>query len=73
MKNGDEIVITWLPTCKNARFGTKNPYIGMKGVIVSLNEQRGQFDLFTGTSWLCGVKTGFFNLKFKIINNKVCS
>ena len=64
MKNGDKIRITWLPACKNAKPGTPNPYIGMEGVVVDLNKKEGYFHLFTGSSWLCGIKTGFYHLRY---------
>jgi len=62
LKNGDNIIITWLPSCRNAP-GTRNPYIGMKGIVTDLRD--GVFDFWTGTSWLVGVKTGLFKLRYK--------
>lgn len=64
LKNGDKILITYLSPCINAR-NSKNPYIGMSGTVVDLNKEEGYFHLFTGNSWLCGIKTGFFNLRYK--------
>jgi hypothetical protein len=37
----------------------------MEGIVVDLKD--GYFDLFTGNSWLCGVKTGFYNLRYEFI------
>lgn len=67
MKNGDRIRITWLPPCKNVTRNTPNPYIGMEGIVVDLNKEEGYFHLFTGQSWLCGIKTGFYHSRYKII------
>lgn len=55
LSNGDFIEITWLPSCRNAP-GFRNPYIGMKGEVKDLRD--GIFHLFTGNSWLCGVRVG---------------
>jgi hypothetical protein len=63
LKNGDKILITWLQPCINGG-GGRNPYIGMSGVVCDLNEDEGYFHLFTGSSWLCGVQTGWYNLRF---------
>jgi len=49
LKNGDRIKITYLKPCRNAQ-GTKNPYIGMSGVVHDLTET--DFSLLTETSWL---------------------
>jgi|APCry1669189101_1035198.scaffolds.fasta_scaffold393174_2 hypothetical protein len=64
LKEGDRIRITWLPSCRNAP-GTRNPYIGMEGTVHDIKE--GMFDLFTGNSWLVGVKMGIFRLGYKRI------
>ena len=64
LKNGDHIKITWLSSCRNAP-GHRNPYIGMSGTVTGLNSKEGYFHLFTGNSWLCAIKTGFFNLRYK--------
>ena len=37
----------------------------MEGIVVDLRD--GYFDLFTGNSWLCGVKTGFYSLRYEFI------
>jgi len=49
LKNGDHIKITYLKPCRNGQ-GTKNPYIGMSGVVHDLTET--DFSLLTETSWL---------------------
>lgn len=54
LKNGDRIKITWLPSCINVPCGTPNPYIGMEGTVTDFNGQN--FDLFTGSSWLVGIR-----------------
>lgn len=54
MKNGDNIKITYLPSCINVPRGTPNPYIGMSGTVDRFDGNT--FDLFTGSSYLCGVK-----------------
>jgi len=64
LKEGDNIRITWLPSCRNGQ-GTRNPYIGMSGIVTDLRD--GMFDLFTGDSWLVGVRTGFCRLRYKRI------
>ena len=64
LKEGDRIKITYLKPCINGG-GGKNPYIGMEGIVVDLKD--GYFHLFTGNSWLCGVKTGFYNLRYEFI------
>lgn len=57
-RNGDNITITWLPACVNGR-GTKNPYIGMSGLVEEL-KQNGEFVLNTGTSYLvCSGKLNY--------------
>jgi hypothetical protein len=66
IKNGDQIKITWLPPCRNGN-GSRNPYIGMSGTVHDLKD--GRFDLFTGTSWLVGIQTGFFKLRYKRIKS----
>ena len=66
LKEGDRIKITYLPPCINGG-GSKNPYIGMEGIVVDLKD--GYFHLFTGNSWLCGVKTGFYNLRYEFIQS----
>lgn len=62
LKNGDHIRITWLSPCRNAP-GTRNPYIGMSGTVTDLHD--GGFHLFTGSSWLCAIRTGFFRLRYR--------
>jgi hypothetical protein len=64
LKEGDRIRITYLKPCINGG-GAKNPYIGMEGVVVDLKD--GCFHLFTGHAWLVGIKTGFYNLRYKFI------
>ena len=54
LKNGDCITITQLPSCRNTPRNTPNPYIGMRGIIHDLRD--GIFNLYTGSSWLCGIK-----------------
>lgn len=53
-KNGINIVITYLPSCRNVPNGYENPYIGMYGKVVDFDGD--SFDLFTGSSWLVGIK-----------------
>jgi len=60
LKNGDKIKITYLPSCING-LGTKNPYIGMSGEVRDFDGKT--FNLFTGSSWLVGIK--FRNCCFK--------
>ena len=64
LKEGDRIRITYLSPCINGGYG-KNPYVGMEGVVVDFRD--GYFDLFTGNSWLVGIKTGFYNLRYEFI------
>jgi hypothetical protein len=49
LKNGDKIKLTHLEPCRNG-MGTRNPYIGMSGVVHDLTEH--DFSLLTETSWL---------------------
>lgn len=63
IKNGLNIKITNLPPCINGQ-GTKNPYIGMAGEVHDYNGET--FSLFTGTSWLVGIKEE--NCSFELIN-----
>ena len=49
LKNGDRIKITYLEPCRNGQ-GTRNPYIGMSGVVHDLTET--DFSLLTESSWL---------------------
>lgn len=64
IKEGDRIRITYLRPCINGR-GDKNPYIGMEGEVRNLKD--GRFNLFTGNSWLVGIRRGFFNCRYKKI------
>lgn len=53
--NGDRIKITWFPDNR----GVTNAYIGMEGIVESMNDIEGNFALNCGTSILvCG---GNFN------------
>ena len=54
MENGNKIVITYLPSCINVPRGMPNPYIGMTGTVEEFNGIT--FDLFTGSSYLVGIK-----------------
>jgi len=49
LKNGDRIKLTYLSPCRNG-MGSKNPYIGMSGVVHDLTET--DFSLLTDNSWL---------------------
>ena len=53
MINGDKIKITYLNPCRNS-YGQRNPYIGMQGEVRDFNGKI--FNLFTGSSWLVGIK-----------------
>lgn len=53
LNNYDKIKITYLPPCRNG-YGTRNPYIGMKGEVRDNDGKT--FNLFTGSSWLVGIK-----------------
>jgi hypothetical protein len=53
-QNGQKIKITHLPTCKNAKQGTPNPYIGMEGIVHDFCGKT--FSIFTGSSWLVGIE-----------------
>ena len=64
LKEGDKIKITYLKPCINGR-GTKNPYIGMEGEVKDLTKK--SFNLYTGKSWLIGIKRGYFNVRYKYI------
>lgn len=50
LKNGDKILITWLPSCRNVPNGTPNPYIGMSGTVQDSDHEG--FILNTGSSLL---------------------
>lgn len=54
LSNGARIRITWLPACKNSNYKTKNPYIGMEGVVQFFDGTT--FTLDTGSSRLVNVK-----------------
>ena len=54
MKNGDNIKITYLPSCINVPNGTPNPYIGMAGTVENFDGKI--FDIFTRSSYLVGIK-----------------
>lgn len=58
----DKIQIIYLPSCINVRLGTPNPYIGMSGEVRDLTDTT--FSLFTGNSWLVGIKLKTVRYKF---------
>lgn len=53
--DGDKIKITWFPDNR----GVTNAYIGMQGIIESINKNEGSFALNCGTSIL--ICSGNFN------------
>lgn len=54
LQNGDKITITYLPSCRNVKRGTPNPYIGMSGKVCDFDGK--EFSLLTSTSWLVGIE-----------------
>jgi hypothetical protein len=53
LKNGERIRITYLPPCRNG-YGSKNPYIGMEGIVHDFDGK--SFSIMTETSWLVCIK-----------------
>lgn len=54
IEEGLKVEIIKLTRCKNAPRYTKNPYIGMIGIVHNVNNKK--FDLYTGSSWLVGIE-----------------